>query len=133
MMTEPEPTIAELIDLLFEVIHRPDGKMYSEREVSERVNITHKTLNHIRTGKTPNPGINAVREICRFFGISLAYFDCQTREECYTFLRERKYPEPLARSANEIMFRALELSEGARQDVLNVMRWVEAAEREKRG
>ncbi|KAB2904692.1 MAG: helix-turn-helix domain-containing protein [Anaerolineae bacterium] len=130
-MIETLPTIAELVDLLFEVIRRPDGRMYTEKEVSEQGNITHKTLNHIRTGKTPNPGIATIREICRFFGVSLAYFESSTVEECYAFLKERKYPERPSNSANEILFRSLELSEEARKDILQVIRWVEAAEREK--
>ncbi len=130
-MTDPSPTVGELINLLFEVIRRPDGKIYTEREVSEQVNITHKTLNHIRSGKTPNPGINSIREICRFFGVSIAYFDCPTRDACYAFLRDRKFPEPPAPAANEIMFRALELSEAARQDMLKVLGWIEAAEQKQ--
>lgn len=132
-MPQQPPTVGELVDLLFDVLRRPDGKMYTEREVSEQVQITHKTLNQIRSGKTPNPGINSIREICRFFDISMAYFDCDTRDECFEFLRERKYRrEAPAHSANEILFRAIELSESGRHDLLKVIQWVEAAEREKK-
>ena len=131
-MNNAPPTIAELVNLLFEKIPRPDGHPYTEKEESESVNITHKTLNHIRTGKTSNPGIAAIREISRFFDVSLAFFDAASLDECYEFLNERKSVSPPSPSVGEIMFRSLDLSEESRKDILQVIRWVEAAERERK-
>lgn len=131
-MDHRTPTIAELVNLLFNKVRRPDGRPFTEKEVSEQVNITHKTLNHIRTGKTPNPGIATIREICRFFGVSMDFFNISSLEESYAFLNERKQAEAQATSVNEIMFRALDLSEEGRKDLLNVIRLVEAAERERK-
>lgn len=131
-MDHSPPSLAELVNLLFEEIRRPDGKPFTEKEVSEQVLISHKALNHIRTGQTPNPGFLAIREISRFFGISLDFFAVKTRSECYRFLREQQPPSSTPAWVDEITFRSLELSESARQDLLRVIQWVEASERERK-
>ena len=131
-MSNAPPTIAELVNLLFEEILHPDGRPYTEKEVSQQVNITHKTLNHIRTGNTPNPGIATIREISRFFGVSLAFFDVSSIEECYELLNERDETATSVPSVSEITFRSLDLSEESRKDILQIIQWVEAAERERK-
>lgn len=131
-MNKPPPTIADLVNLLFETIRRPDGRTYTEKEVSEHVNITQKTLNHIRTGRTPNPGISAIREISHFFGVSLDFFDVERLDDCYAFLNERKGQAERSPSVEGILLRAVNLSDEAQQDVLRVISWVEAMERERR-
>jgi transcriptional regulator with XRE-family HTH domain len=131
-MTTVTPTISELVNLLFEEILNPDARTFTEKEVSYQVNITHKTLKHIRTGKTSNPGIATIREISRLFGISLDFFDVASIEECYGFLNERDETATAVPSVSEITFRSLDLSEESRKDILQVIRWVEAAERERK-
>ena len=122
--------VAEQLRILFEAITRPDGSPFTLQEVSRATGISLGTISHLRTGKIANPGLNTLRELCRFFGVPLRYFETQTVEECYAIVAEETITE--SPSLNEIAFRATKLSPKAQQDVLAIIKWVQAADERRR-
>lgn len=120
-------SVAEQLQILFEEVLHPDNRPYTLQEVSQEIDISLPTLSQLRSGRSKNPQLNTLRELCRFFKVPLRYFETRSREECYAILAEENEPE--ATALNEISFRATHLSPQAQQDILKVIQWVQAAER----
>jgi len=120
----------ELVNFLFEHVRHPAGRPYTTQEVSDQISISHATINQLRTGRITKPTLPTLQEICRFFKVPLSFFDCTSHDECFALLAEgRQQHMP---QAAEIAFRAAELSPKSQQDILNIIAWVEAAERERK-
>ena len=126
---EPLP-LKDLINFLFDNILHPDGRPYTTQEVTDHVRISHATINQMRTGRSKNPTLPTLQEVSRFFDVPLSFFECSSLDECYSRLNEK--PEAKTESVAEITFRASQLSEDSQKDLLRVIAWVEAAERERR-
>lgn len=125
----------EMINILFEVLRRSSGKSFTYKEVAQRVGITETTLATIRTKVERNPTLPTLQGISKFFDIPLDYFNCNTAEECYAFIAnvkagkagyKAKYFEdqPLLQ---EIMKKAMSMSDESQKETLKVMGWIEAA------
>ena len=127
---EPLP-LKDLVNFLFEHVQHPDGRTYITQEVADQVRISHATINQLRTGRNKNPTVPTLQEIARFFGVPLNFFECSTEDECYAILAGQR-PEDLPGPVAEIAFRASGLSEKSQQDILKIITWVEAAERERK-
>ncbi len=128
-MREPLP-LKDLINFLFATLLHPEGRPYLTQEVVDQVRISHATINQLRTGRNKNPTLPTLQEICRFFKVPLNFFECTSYEECYAILagqRASEFPQ-----AAEIAFRASRLSEKSQHDLLGVIAWIEAAERERK-
>lgn len=123
--------LKDLINFLFEHVHHPDGRPYITQEVADKVRISHATINQLRTGRNKNPSVPTLQEIAGFFNVPLSFFECATEEECYAVLAGQR-PEDLPGPVAEIAFRARGLSAEAQQDILKIITWVEAAERERK-
>jgi transcriptional regulator with XRE-family HTH domain len=96
------------------------------KEVSSVTGISIGTLSQLRTGRIQNPRLNTLREICKFFDVPLRYFETQTVAACYAILNHQE--DQQADEMNEIAFRAANLSEQSQQDILHIIKWVQAAE-----
>lgn len=132
-MENETPSVADLVNLLFEVIRRPDGKRYTEQQVSEKTGIYDKTINAIRTGKTSNPGIITIRKLSNFFEVPLNYFNATSLAECYGILEQKRDNDNIPSSPfNEIALRSMHLSERTQRDVLLILEWVQATEQDRR-
>jgi len=127
---EPLP-LKDLINFLFANIHHPDGRPYLTQDVADQVRISHATINQLRTGRNKNPTLPTLQEIARFFNVPLSFFDCTSYEECYAMLTGQQ-PDSLPGPVAEIAFRATALSPESQQDILKIIQWVEAAERERK-
>ena len=133
MSSEDNPlSLADLLNYLFEVIQHPDGRPYTELEVARVSSVSFSTINHIRTGRSANPSITTIKGLCRFFDIPLSYFEATTYQECRAMLasqtlRRMEVDDPL----NEIALRASGLSEDSQREILQIIGWVQAAERER--
>lgn len=73
--------IGERLNHLFTVIHKPDGRPYTMREVAEGINeaageqvISVQYLSHLRLGQRSVPSYEKLRAIARFFGVDVGYF-----------------------------------------------------------
>lgn len=132
MSKEPEPLpLKDLINFLFEHVQHPDGRPYITQEVADKVRISHATINQLRTGRNKNPSVPTLQEIAGFFNVPLSFFECSTEEECYAVLAGQR-PEDLPGMIAEIAFRASGLTAKSQRDILKIITWVEAAERERK-
>ena len=120
-------SVAEQLQILFEEVLHPENRPYTLQEVSQHIDVSLPTLSQLRSGRSKNPQLNTLRELCRFFKVPLRYFETHSREECYAVLAEKDAGDSSA--LNEISFRATHLSHQAQQDILKVIQWVQAAER----
>lgn len=127
---EPLP-LKDLINFLFEHVQHPDGRPYITQEVADKVRISHATINQLRTGRNKNPSVPTLQEIVGFFNVPLSFFECSTEEECYAVLAGQR-PEDLPGMIAEIAFRASGLTAKSQRDILKIITWVEAAERERK-
>jgi transcriptional regulator with XRE-family HTH domain len=130
MSREKEPLpLKDLVNFLFDNILHPEGRPYTTQEVTDHVRISHATINQMRTGRSKNPTLPTLQEISRFFGVPLSFFECSSIDECYAILAEK--PEAKTENVAEITFRASQLSPESQHDLLKIIAWVEAAERER--
>ena len=132
MSKDKEPLLLkDLINFLFEHVQHPDGRPYITQEVADKVRISHATINQLRTGRNKNPSVPTLQEIAGFFNVPLSFFECSTEEECYAVLAGQR-PEDLPGMIAEIAFRASGLTAKSQRDILKIITWVEAAERERK-
>lgn len=129
-MMETYLSVAEQLNLLFDAIRHPEGRAYQLQEVGEATGISLGTISQMRAGKIKNPQLNTLRALCRFFNVPLRFFETRTVEECYSILADQaEAHEP--RALSEIAFRASSLPPRAQQDILTVIKWVQAAEQQR--
>ena len=128
-MAEFLPLSQQLI-LLFEAKPHPDGRPYTMQEVSDATGISVAAISQMRNGKINNPQLNTLRNLCKFFDVPLRYFETKTTEECYAIFNGDNQPPKVIN--NEIAFRANALSEQAQRDILNMIKWAQAAERQRK-
>ena len=122
--------VSEQLQILFDEVKHPAGRPYTMQEVSDAIDVSLATLSQLRTGKIKNPQLHTLREICRFFHVPLRYFETHTVEECYALLSGNQ--DDILSPINEIAFRATHLSPKSQQDVLTIIRWVQAAEEQRK-
>ncbi len=122
--------VSEQLRVLFEEVTNRDGRPSSLQEVSDAIDVSVATLSQLRTGRIKNPQLHTVREICRFFGVPLRFFETKSIQECYAILAGEtvEAAEPIS----EIALRASRLSEKSQQDILMMIGWVQAAEAQRK-
>jgi transcriptional regulator with XRE-family HTH domain len=123
-------SLAKQIQLLFEVRRHPEGRAYTMQEVSNVTGISVAAISQMRNDKINNPQLQTLRALCKFFDVPLRYFETRTIDECYAIFKGDNQPPAL--EVNEIAFRASSLSEAAQRDILNMIKWVQAAEKQRR-
>lgn len=118
--------VSQQLQILFDTVRHPDNRPYTMQEVSAAIDVSLPTLSQLRTGRIKNPQLHTLREICRFFHVPLRYFETRTPEECYAIIAgDEAHSTP---ALHEIALRATHLSPRSQQDVLTIIRWVQAAE-----
>lgn len=118
--------LSEQLRILFEVVQHPDGRPYTMQEVSQQIDVSVAAISQMRTGRIQNPQLHTLRELCRFFGVPLRYFETRSAEECYAILAEKDGGD--APEISEIALRATQLSPRSQRDILRIIQWVQAAE-----
>lgn len=123
--------VSEQIRILFAMCKHPEGRPYTLREVSDAIGISLPTIGQVRSGRIQNPQLHTLRALASFFGVSLRYFEARTPEECVSILFHENVSreEPVAQMP-EVALRAMSLSPRSQADVLKVIGWIEAAERQ---
>lgn len=122
--------LSQQITLLFEAIRHPEGRPFTMQEVSTATGISLATISQLRSGKISNPQLNTLRGLCDFFRVPLRYFETETVEQCYAIFNGDNQPPAL--TTNEIAFRANALPEQAQRDILTMIKWVQAAEEQRK-
>ena len=121
-------SVAEQLNVLLNSRTHPSGRVYTLQEVSEGTGIGAATISQMRTGRIKNPQLSTLRALCEFFDIPLRYFQTRTVEECYAVLQNRDADSAQSGEITEIAFRVTHLSREAQQDILTIIKWVQAAE-----
>lgn len=74
-MQTDTPTLAELLNHLFEIRRHPSGRQYSIREVAAAARgVGRETIHSLRTGGNQNPTRATVLALCLFFEVPASYF-----------------------------------------------------------
>jgi transcriptional regulator with XRE-family HTH domain len=121
-------SVADQLHVLLSTRTHPDGRTYTLQEVSEGTGVGAATISQMRTGRIKNPQLSTLRALCQFFDIPLRYFETCTVEECYAFLQSPQAADEQPAEISEIALRATHLSREAQQDILTIIKWVQAAE-----
>lgn len=126
-MTYPEPmSFHQQITILFEMMVDATGKPHSANAVAAQTGISQQTILNFITGTIQNPRLDNLRTLCRFFGISLDYFDCQTEAECRAFLAQHQI-NTQGEIIHEIAAQTESLSAKGKRNVLAVLLLIERA------
>lgn len=118
------------LNILFDAVPHTDERPFTLQEVSDATGISVGTLSQIRTGRIENPQLHTLREICHFFGVPLRYFETRTEQQCYALIQGADNDD--TPELNEIAFRATNLSPNSQRDVLTIIKWVQAAEAQRK-
>lgn len=121
-------TLAEQLDILFDIFRAPNGKMFSVKEVSEAISMTPATVSRIKSGSVPDPRISTVKMFAKFFDISLDYFLCDTREECRAFLAHEK----AQRAVPVLTLRSREMAADIIEDIQRMVEYIDLVEQSDR-
>lgn len=121
--------LKDLVNFLFDTIRRADGETYTIQEVADELDISPATIHQLRTGRIKNPTLPTLKELGRFFKVPLNFFECRTYDECHQVLGAEGMK--LTPGTAKIAFRASKLSPKSQRDILKIIAWVEAAERER--
>ena len=123
--------VSKKVNLLFRVFLKFDGKSYTNREVAEYVGVSIPTLVTIRNRPALNPTLSTLQGICKFFGVPLDYFNCETEAECLDLIKRVQIgnygmrtseASPLIR---QIIEKTMRMSSESQQEVLKVVTWIE--------
>ncbi len=129
--------VKDLLDFLFKHIHHPEGRSYTVTEVADATGLSYVTIYTLLQGRSKKPTLPTVQALSDFFGVPLSFFECKSYEECYSVLEnvqdadEAQEALPANVELGEIIFRARELSPEAQHDLLTLVKWVQAAERQR--
>jgi len=67
---DPVVSIGQQIHLLIEWAKAHQNKSYSLREIARAADLTTQGLTNILDGTTPDPRVEPLRNLCRFFHVS---------------------------------------------------------------
>jgi transcriptional regulator with XRE-family HTH domain len=120
-------TFAKQIALLLRYFPDVDGQLYSANHLAHRLEMSPQAVLNLIQGDAPNPRLDTVRRLCRFFGIKLDYFGLETAKACESYLQCHliQVATPTVRA---IQTEVDELSPRAAANVLVLMSWAERGE-----
>ena len=117
--------------ILLETVRDPDGQPYNTGAIARATGLSEQSLLYLLDGRSAYPRLDTLRRLCRFYNISLDYFDCETEENCRAYLAK----EMAGRSSVLVRDIAQELetltSSGQRK-VLVILEWVRRARRSRK-
>jgi transcriptional regulator with XRE-family HTH domain len=108
--------------ILIDMLRDPQGKPYSIATLAQAANVSDQSLLYLLDGRTQHPRLETVRALCRFYHISLDYFDCETEAACRVYLLEQ-----ISASSNllhTIAVEATRLTPKGQRSVLAVLEWL---------
>ncbi len=87
MLDDPFP-FREQLRILIQTLPDRDGNAYDITAIASATDLSAQSLLYMLDGRTNNPRLDSLRRICRFYNISLDYFECSSEEECRSFLAQ---------------------------------------------
>ena len=124
---EPMVLIGQQIRFLIEWAKENQAKSYSLREIAQAAGLSTQGLTNILDGTTPDPRLEPIRNLCRFFHISLDYLNCRTEAECRAYLM-RRLIEQGTPTLQQIAIESQQLSPRGRDNVMVVLQWLEMSQ-----
>jgi transcriptional regulator with XRE-family HTH domain len=118
-------SLADLLKLLFVHIRKPNGRTYTVMEVADASGIKYESIRAIKLGRSLNPSLNTLLPLAKFFGVSLSYFEAETKEAALDIINQEIKVIPLS---HRYAFRIANLSESAQRDIVRVLAWIEEAD-----
>ena len=93
----------EQLRILIQTLPAPDGNAYDIPTIATATDLSAQSLLYMLDGRTNNPRLGSLRRICRFYNISLDYFECSSEEECRSFLAQNAVhlASPLVREIDQ--------------------------------
>jgi transcriptional regulator with XRE-family HTH domain len=90
-------TMADLVNDLFRIHRRPDGREYSASEIARKLNgqLDVSTITALRTGKVTNPTRNTLLLLCQCFNVPPSYFFPELAEPAVDDVPQVEQPESL--------------------------------------
>ena len=131
--------VRDLVNLLFDVFVKPDGKSYSSADVAHETGINAGSLANLRSRDSRNVTLGMLQGLVAFFDVPLDYFACDSVEDATFYLVRLQAGEPLyepnPEKADElvaqIMAKTMSLSVDARRDILRMMEWFEYGDKHR--
>lgn len=120
-MSNEDVAFQEQFRLLLETQRDPQGQPYSLAAVAKAVGLSEQALAYLLDGRSQQPRLDTLRRLCRFFQISLDYFQCETAAACRAFLAQQS--PTLTAVAHE----SETLSSGGQHNVLSILEWLRRA------
>lgn len=80
-------TLHEKVEMLFEY-GQAKGLPITYLAIAEALGENASNIRKIHVGINTNPGLRILSGLASYFGVGLAYFDCQTKTECQRFLAQ---------------------------------------------
>lgn len=121
-------TIADQVNILFDMFTKPNGKTYTFPDVSRAAGVNLATLSKLKSGTLTNPTLITLRRIASFFDIQLDYFDCQSEEECRSYLAQHRYKQH-GKIDLTLALRSHGLSEKGVSHVLDTISYIQSSEK----
>ena len=118
-------TFSQQLGILVETVLDTSGNSYSANFIASQTGMSQQTILNFLSGNWHNPRLDNLRALCHFFGISLAYFDCQTEVACRAYVAQKRLAKAPA-IVEQIAAQSDQLSDKGKHNVLTVMQWIEA-------
>ena len=121
-MTKTDLFIARQMQLLLEHTSAPNTRPYTITAVADMIGITPQTLLNMLHARIENPRLNTLRSLCRFYDISLDYFDLRTEDACLRYLHAHQLKHSPA-LVQQIQAEADRLTERGYRNILATLHW----------
>lgn len=101
------------------------GERYTSQQIADGTDTSKSLIDKLRQGTHSSPSLETVKGLANFFGVGLAYFDCESANECLDFLNVSR----------NIKFRSeTDVTIENQRQIQEIMAWIQAdQEARKRG
>ena len=116
-------TLGEQLELLFDY-GQARGTSPAYRAIAQATGENANNIRKIHRGENANPGLKILKALVWYFGVDLAYFNCETKADCEAYLA--KFAP--ARETDHLKLRAHGLSEESLAAINTMMDMARKAE-----
>lgn len=125
-------SVAEQVGILFEY-GESKRMVTSYHRVSAAIGIAPINIQKLREGITKNPGLTLLRGIGKYFGVGLGYFDSESPEECWDYLRNAERSRVLTEMVHDVPLRADEITPETLRAMVFAMEQIRKSEEARSG
>ncbi len=121
-------SVAEQLQLLLHYFTDASEQPYSANQLAQMLDLSPQAVLNLLQGHSPNPRLDTVRRVCRFFGITLDYFDLESVQACEAYLRQHVIAGGTP-TIQAIRSQSESLTPRAAANVMVLLSWAERAAR----